>query len=896
MYNSELTLSKTIDSVLNQLNERYTVEILLINDGSTDNTNEIALEYTNMYDFIKYFYQTNAGVSVARNLGLDNSEGKYILFLDSDDTLAKDTISGVIKGFNLFENQTDVLVYPLYNISSDGTKKNHIRNRNFKKRGIYEIYNIFNYPHLNQCTINIVIKNFPQNKRIYFDESLKQSEDALFNTTQIMRSKNLLYINCGGYEYHIDQFSTVDKYKSPVNIGNMIFEFFEKMIQISKNNNENVTRYVQSMILYELNWRFKQSTLYPEHLKSNEFKVWLNRLKKIFNSIEVDTIMTHPLIDYYHKIHFIEKFKGEISYEKEGNVISFYSSEDVLFRIDFATLVFNKIRKENDKIHFQGFIKLPLLSHINNVTLKIDSVNKSYTAPLSETPASYYKVREKIADFLAFDVHLPLDLNKEYSWKVWLDDQEVITHLYFDKDVMFQFKNKVVFYNEKQEEYNISYNTKPVIFKIEKNNQSSQTKKQQLDQLLRKKAGNSSYLMYKYKNILDLKYKGKRIWLYNDRKGVKDNAYLQFKNDIGKKDGIDRYYVIRKGDENIIDIPNKNTVIYGTLKHKILYIYSELILTSFKDYIEYSPLSYRAENLFYKEVKRKIIYLQHGVLNAHTPWLYGKHVTKFDKFLISSHFEKENLMQNYGYEKEDLLEAGMIRLDYLEEDKHKRKKKILFAPSWRKELVNEKSSIDRKLRIEDIKKSPYYSGINKLINSKKLSVILEKYNYSIDVKLHPIFLTEDPIFKSESDKINIIGENEDIDINEYSLFITDFSSFLFDFIKTKTRMAFFIPDLDYFLSGNHIYNKLDYDISNFAEVYSDSNDLITFIKENIKDDFKLPKSIKELYEAFYFSNEEKTYGNQVYNKLLTLNYEKKIHKKYDFPDAPRSRPAGDSPL
>lgn len=85
IYNAEKTLQRCLDSLLPQLNNN--VEVLLVNDGSTDTSREICKEYVDKCRLFRYFEQSNSGVSVARNRGLENATGDYILFIDSDDYL-----------------------------------------------------------------------------------------------------------------------------------------------------------------------------------------------------------------------------------------------------------------------------------------------------------------------------------------------------------------------------------------------------------------------------------------------------------------------------------------------------------------------------------------------------------------------------------------------------------------------------------------------------------------------------------------------------------------------------------------------------------------------------------------------------------------------------------------
>ena len=88
VYNAERTLRRCLDSLVGQQFSDY--ELLLINDGSTDDSDAICREYANKYPYVRYFAKENGGVSSARNLGLEQAEGEYILFADSDDYVSED--------------------------------------------------------------------------------------------------------------------------------------------------------------------------------------------------------------------------------------------------------------------------------------------------------------------------------------------------------------------------------------------------------------------------------------------------------------------------------------------------------------------------------------------------------------------------------------------------------------------------------------------------------------------------------------------------------------------------------------------------------------------------------------------------------------------------------------
>lgn len=868
VYNAENFLEGTIESVISQKLENKTYEVILLNDGSEDNSEEICKKYTNLYNNFRYYKHENSGVSYTRNRGLDLANGKYILFLDADDLLAQNTLESVINTFNYYNEDSDILAYPLYRKVNDYITA-HVRNKEFTKKGDMNVYDIKDFPNLNQCTMNIVIKNLPKNEKVYFNEDLKQSEDALFNTGMILRKGKLIFSNKGGYLYNVGHDSAVNHYKNPVDIKDMLLDFFEKLISISKDqDNGKIPQYVQSMILYELNWRFVQNTLFPNHLRANDYKIWMDRLKKVFEKIEIQTILNKNLMDFYHKMYIIRTFKGDIEYVNNSYGISFKSNDEMILEYKNITLVFNKIKIENDNLRIVGFVKAPLLDLTPDLNLIIENdENIVRNIPLSYSPASYYKTKVDVAKFYEFDFKINLSRNNSYKFYVVIDNHKFNVVHWFENNIIFKkfIGSRFVVTDNKI----ISYQTNPfeIVIEDKKTNRKKAKNIWRHQKGLMAKANQDHLLNFeRLKKIINPAIKNKKIWLYNDRIGVLDNAYYQFKNDVKKKDNIKRYYVIREEDINNKKFPKENIVVYGSLKHKILYYYSDLILTSFKEFIEYSPLSYRANNLFYSEMKSKVVYLQHGVLNAHTPWLYGKHVTNFDKFLISSHFEKENLINNYGYNEADLIQSGMPRLDNI--IPKNKKKKILLAPSWRKSLINETVGLNRTINLDAFLSSKFYKGINEIINSEKLNRILQKNDFILDVKMHPIFAEQASLFSTEQSNINILKDNYDFNLNDYELFITDFSSYMFDFIKSMTKIVFFLPDYDYFLSGNHVYNKLDFDVSNFSGIYTRSEDLINYINNEIEKDFALSGSIYNLYNDFYFKH--LGYKEHLYNELMKL--------------------------
>ncbi len=115
VYNVEKYISRCIDSVMNQ--KYKNIEIILINDGSTDRSGEICEKYAARDPRIQYINKNNEGVSVARNKGLDVAKGDFITFIDADDYVDVDFINTVVEKIN--KNNSDIIICGNYDVDEE---------------------------------------------------------------------------------------------------------------------------------------------------------------------------------------------------------------------------------------------------------------------------------------------------------------------------------------------------------------------------------------------------------------------------------------------------------------------------------------------------------------------------------------------------------------------------------------------------------------------------------------------------------------------------------------------------------------------------------------------------------------------------------------------------------
>lgn len=116
VYNVQSYLRKCVDSLLAQDYEDY--EIILVDDGSMDESGAICDEYDRMFDNICVIHQKNGGLSAARNSGIKIAKGKYVMFVDSDDYLMPNALPGLVK--RMEDDDLDVLRYNYQNVNEQG--------------------------------------------------------------------------------------------------------------------------------------------------------------------------------------------------------------------------------------------------------------------------------------------------------------------------------------------------------------------------------------------------------------------------------------------------------------------------------------------------------------------------------------------------------------------------------------------------------------------------------------------------------------------------------------------------------------------------------------------------------------------------------------------------------
>ena len=189
VYNSEKYLSLCLDSLVRQTIDKAQLEVLLIDDGSTDRSGQILDEYAAQYPFFKCFHLENRGQSSARNYALKRAVGKYISFLDSDDAISENLLEKYVRFFDEHYDETDLVTCRIARVNEDGTHmKLHPRYDTLNQTKVYDLNEGDNI-YIAHSSMNICIKNRFENN-ITFDACSWQEDMRL--CIEIIREKQTL--------------------------------------------------------------------------------------------------------------------------------------------------------------------------------------------------------------------------------------------------------------------------------------------------------------------------------------------------------------------------------------------------------------------------------------------------------------------------------------------------------------------------------------------------------------------------------------------------------------------------------------------------------------------------------------------------------------------------------
>lgn len=261
VFNSENTICRCLESIKKQSYKN--IEVIIVNDGSTDLSENLVYEFCKEDNRFLIYNKKNEGVSIARNYGIKQANGKYIYFVDADDFLQENTIERLYN--NIINNNSDILMCSYYEIC--GKKKREVK-FDFIQNNSQEFYS-------NEITENIIpkmisrLKNEKETimgsvwrtmikteiaKKNFFNPKLKIGEDLIFIIDCLLDCQKLNLINECLYNYVRYDDSTTLKFKKDFDEINKNYhiELLKRLNEISFFDNNKIRYQINLFVMYSL--------------------------------------------------------------------------------------------------------------------------------------------------------------------------------------------------------------------------------------------------------------------------------------------------------------------------------------------------------------------------------------------------------------------------------------------------------------------------------------------------------------------------------------------------------------------------------------------------------------------------------------------------------------------
>lgn len=228
VYNTEKYIEKCINSILEQTYNN--IELIIINDGSTDNSESIIKKIIKNKNNVKYKKIKNSGVAHARNVGLSLATGKYVGFVDSDDFISKDMYKALYD--TAIKEKSDIVTSGYNKCYKDKMTQYFPKDKTVFGKSVIESKNIFlntnPYLPLKLFSIDLINKN-----NIKFEEDLRIFEDLLFCYKLYLNANKISYVDNAYYNYNCNNGSSLTN-----TFSEKMFDIFKAIDRLKKYSNE----------------------------------------------------------------------------------------------------------------------------------------------------------------------------------------------------------------------------------------------------------------------------------------------------------------------------------------------------------------------------------------------------------------------------------------------------------------------------------------------------------------------------------------------------------------------------------------------------------------------------------------------------------------------------------
>lgn len=420
VYNAAPYLPEAIDSILAQdIGFTDCVELILVDDGSTDESGTICDEYQQKYpDNIVVIHKPNGGVASARNAGIAIARGRYINFMDSDDKLSSNTLSSVYDFFSQHDQEVDLVSVPIFYFE----QKTDPHRLNFKyasgKAQVIDLTQHYSYVQMSSAS---AFFRHEVLDAMTFDTSLRYAEDSKAIMKLLLDNPKYGIVPKGRYMYRAR-----NAMNSALNGSKLHREWYidclKHYILWALNEAEarfgSIPDFVQYNVMYDLQGRFKVYEIPETVLSSHEKEMFLKMLFDAVMRIDDHIVMEQKNISREIKDYILSIKKapdsGALQYDDQNEDAFFhYSDQNTAGAASYQLRLHSMEILEHDLI-LEGAAKIYLrFPYPENLFLRISSGDHTsiVNCCFREDPEHFFGFDgKKLAVFLNFTAAVPFDL------------------------------------------------------------------------------------------------------------------------------------------------------------------------------------------------------------------------------------------------------------------------------------------------------------------------------------------------------------------------------------------------------------------------------------------------------------------------------------------------------
>ena len=895
VYNVENYLREAVHSLVHQTIGFSRIQVILVDDGSTDKSGKICDEYGKKYpDNVVVVHKENGRQASARNAGLPYAKGRYVNFLDPDDTLEKDAMKKV-KAFMDTHPETDVCAIPIFFCGDQ--RGPHMLNGKFEQgTRVVELLDEENA----DCLLLSVAASFYRSeaaRKMSFDTELFHAEDAKENVKVLLENPKLGIVADTAYNYRKYGDSTLNQsiYRKESYI--LYLEHFSAWaLEQAKERYGFIPKFIQNIIMYDIQWKWNQASVPRGVLTAEEEDRYKALLIKITSQIDDDVILGLKHMNAERKCHVLRKKYGEaadfrlrkVVSRKESNSHKSSKQGDIYLyiqdclaakvsemdtRLEFLTIDKNNCCTMEGHHHIYGLedVDLKPVVLVNGETIPGETIERPRNGLTT--------LGEKTSRTIGFRCRWPLGNKKTVIVAGLMVGHLVIPRRNIGFGRFFPVTNTYQYSYALLRNTEVETNKGSILLRKKPNFCAIGVRENRLLSEIWKKdlTGGRKAVAGRLFYHLARPFKHKELWIISDRIMKADDngealfSYLQ----EHKPENVNILFAISKESPDYERLRQMGRCINAMkFQHKLLHLLADVVISSHADGITRNPYLGYDDALRDMLLHQKYVFLQHGITKDDISGWINRYNQNMDGVVTAAIPERESMLQGgYYYPENRIWLTGFPRYDRLYHDE---KKKITIMPTWRRYLMGISNVKTGTWTLpKEFEESSYYRFYNQLLNSDRLLKICEEYGYTLQFMPHPTLqlhlnrFDHDPRVKF----LSLDTSYREV-YAESNIVLTDYSSAVFDFAYLKKPVIYCHFDSNEIFGGEHVFTKgyFDYERDGFGEVTYSLQETEDLLVDYIRNGCQMKEQYRDRVDHFfaYFDQDN---CKRVYDRIMELREE-----------------------